>query len=164
LNWIPSRFQEEIQDKVGDREFYSELLDHWILFMFDVLVDITITLTFLHSMSDHDAIRLSASPASDKNEVSTLLGSQKIDTQSPLALHSSMFFILLLFILSLILTSIVDNRLLVLDLLAVHLVRNINGSTIISYHPTLNIPATTAKFLHERIRFAGAFPKLVIYI
>jgi len=42
-----------------------------------------------------------------------------------------------------------------LDLLSVHLVRNINGSTIISYHPTLNIPSTTAQFLHERIRFAG---------
>jgi hypothetical protein len=48
-----------------------------------------------------------------------------------------------------------------LDLLSVHLVRNINGSTIISYHPTLNIPATTAPFLHERIRFAGA-SKLII--
>lgn len=52
----------------------------------------------------------------------------------------------------------VDQRLLVLDLLSVHLDRNINGSTIISYHPTLNIPATTAKFLYERIRFAGIQP------
>ena len=48
-----------------------------------------------------------------------------------------------------------------MDLLSVHLVRNIHGSTIISYHPTLNVPATTAKFLHERIRFAGA-SKLII--
>ena len=32
LNWIPSRFQEEIQDNVGDREFCSEVLVHWILF------------------------------------------------------------------------------------------------------------------------------------
>ena len=31
LNWIASRFQEEIKDKVGDREFCSEVLDHWIL-------------------------------------------------------------------------------------------------------------------------------------
>ena len=127
-----------------------------------MLVDITITLTFLHSMSDHDAIQLAASHANDSQEVSTLLGSQKIDTQSPLVLHSSLFFFLphlSPFFLSLI--SIVDKRLLVLDLLSVHLVRNINGSTIISYHPTLNIPATTARFLHERIRFAGAFKPII---
>ena len=48
-----------------------------------------------------------------------------------------------------------DNRLLVLDLLSVHLIRNIKGSTIISFHPSLNLPTTTAPFLHERIRFAG---------
>ena len=51
-----------------------------------------------------------------------------------------------------------------LDLLSVHLVRNINGSTIISFHPTLNIPATTAQFLHERIRFAGACKPTIILI
>ena len=49
----------------------------------------------------------------------------------------------------------------VLDLLSVHLVRNINGSTIISYHPSSNIQATTAQILHERIRIAGA-SKLII--
>ena len=56
---------------------------------------------------------------------------------------------------------IVDKHLLVLDLLSVHLVRDINGSTIISYHPTLNITTTTARFLYERIRFAGT-SKLII--
>ena len=44
-----------------------------------------------------------------------------------------------------------------MDLLSVHLIRNVNGSTIISYHPAMNTPATTAKFLHERIRFAGTY-------
>jgi hypothetical protein len=117
LNWIPSRFQEEIQEKVGDH--------------------ITITLTFLHSLSNHDAVQLAANRSMESlHDASTLLGSQSIDTHAPLILYS-------------------NQRLLVLDLLSVHLVRNINGSTIISYHPTLNIPATTAKFLHERIRFAG---------
>ncbi|KAF8153225.1 hypothetical protein B0H34DRAFT_722697 [Crassisporium funariophilum] len=48
-----------------------------------------------------------------------------------------------------------DDRLLVLDLLAIHLIRNINGSTIISFHPSFNIPTTTAPFLHERIRYAA---------
>ena len=119
------------------------------------LVDITITLTFLHSMTDHSAIQLAASQSADTHDTSTLLGSQKIDTQAPLALYSSLFLILYPIFFS-IWHQFVDNRLLVLDLLSVHLVRNINGSTIISYHPTLNIPATTAPFLHERIRFAGA--------
>jgi len=91
----------------------------------------------LHSMSNSDAIELVANRSMDSiHDASTLLGSQSIDTHAPLILYS-------------------NKRLLVLDLLSVHLVRNINGSTIISYHPTLNIPATTAPFLHERIRFAG---------
>ena len=68
-----------------------------------MLVDITITLTFLHSMSEHDAIQLAANRSSENAEVSTLLGSQKIDTQSPLVLHSSLFLILSLYF-SLILT------------------------------------------------------------
>ena len=59
--------------------------------------------------------------------------------------------------------NIVDQCLLVLDLLSVHLVRNINGSTIISYHPTLNIPTTSAKYLHERIRFAGSSTLITIF-
>ncbi|KIM41617.1 hypothetical protein M413DRAFT_72019 [Hebeloma cylindrosporum] len=104
---------------------------------------ITITLTFLRSMSSLcDAVQLSAafnkSTASftGMTAPSTLLGKQMIDPHSPLVLHS-------------------NNRLLVLDLLSVHLIRNVNGSTIISFHPSLNLPTTTARFLHERIRFAG---------
>jgi len=88
-------------------------------------------------MSNHDGIQLAANRSSESvHDASTLLGSQNIDTHAPLMLYS-------------------NQRLLVLDLLSVHLIRNINGSTIISYHPTMNIPVTTAKFLHERIRFAG---------
>lgn len=45
-----------------------------------------------------------------------------------------------------------------LDLLSVHLIRNVAGSTIIvSYHPSLNFPTTTAQFLQERIRFSGKY-------
>lgn len=44
-----------------------------------------------------------------------------------------------------------------LDLLSVHLIRNVAGSTIISYHPSLNLPTTTAQFLQERIRFSGKY-------
>ncbi|KAF8809596.1 hypothetical protein BYT27DRAFT_7135830 [Phlegmacium glaucopus] len=116
FHWIPSRFQEEIKEKVGDH--------------------ITITLTFLRSMSRYDAVQLSATQPTHDPDADTLLGSQSIDTHAPLTLYS-------------------NNRLLVLDLLSMHLIRNVNGSTIISYHPSLNFPTTTAKYLHERIRFAG---------
>ncbi|KAF8955067.1 hypothetical protein BDZ97DRAFT_1765535 [Flammula alnicola] len=118
LSWIPSRFQEEIQPGIGDH--------------------ITVTLTFLRSMSNHDAVQLNAAfgKSTDTLQAPTLLGTQMIDPHSPLALYS-------------------NGRLLVLDLLAVHLIRNVNGSTIISFHPSLNLPTTTAPFLHERIRFAG---------
>jgi hypothetical protein len=119
LNWIPSRFQEEINPGVGDH--------------------ITVTMTFLKSMTNHDAIQLNAARNKSMdtlNKPPTLLGTQNIDTHSPLMLYS-------------------NERLLVLDLLAVHLIRNVNGSTLISYHPTMNLPTTTAPFLHTRIRFAG---------
>ncbi|KAF7327767.1 hypothetical protein MKEN_00356400 [Mycena kentingensis (nom. inval.)] len=59
---------------------------------------------------------------------------QVIDTQAPLFLHSG-------------------DTYLILDLLAVHLIRNTDGNTIISYH---NSEADTkASYLHDRIRFAG---------
>ena len=47
------------------------------------------------------------------------------------------------------------RRQLVLDLLSVHLIRNVDSSVIISFHPTLDHPITKADFLHDRIRFAG---------
>ena len=114
-------------------------------------------------MSNHDAVQLASNRSMDSlHDTSTFLGSQAIDTDAPLILYSSIYLshFNLVFLL---LTSkkCLDQRLLVLDLLSVHLVRNINGSTIISYHPTMNIPATTAKFLHERIRFAGTRWKLI---
>ncbi|KAF6751702.1 hypothetical protein DFP72DRAFT_906894 [Ephemerocybe angulata] len=121
LNWIPSRFQEEIQDNIGDH--------------------ITVTLTFIKSMKESDFSDYMHS-ASDRRSVASrngtqaLLGSQRIDTQAPLFLYS-------------------NQKVLPLDLLSIHLIRNINGSTIISYHPSLNIPTTSAPHLHERIRFAG---------
>jgi hypothetical protein len=112
-------------------------------------------------MTNHDAIQLNAafnkSTASlaGKAAPSTLLGKQMIDPHSPLALHSSKLFETLFQSYNHINAASEDNRLLVFDLLSVHLIRNINGSTIISFHPSLNLPTTTAPFLHERIRFAG---------
>ncbi|KAJ7757026.1 hypothetical protein B0H16DRAFT_1662496 [Mycena metata] len=43
---------------------------------------------------------------------------------------------------------------LILDLLAVHLIRGVDGNTIISYH-NADVDTTSATYLHERIRFAG---------
>jgi hypothetical protein len=65
--------------------------------IFDVFdVDITIILTFLHSMSDQDAIRFVANQSTDSvhEAASTLLGSQNIDTHAPLILYSSLSLVL----------------------------------------------------------------------
>jgi len=135
-----------------------------------MFVDITITLTFLRSMTNHQAIQLNAAFKSTDSLAgvvapSTLLGKQMIDPHSPLALHSSKPFYTLFANCTHINITSKDNRLLVLDLLSVHLIRNVNGSTIISFHPSLNLPTTTAPFLHERIRFAGELisPTLLLH-
>lgn len=78
-----------------------------------------------------------------------------IDTQAPLALDSSKCFRFDVYILCVVNSCLTGGRLLVLDLLSVHLVRSKRGSTIISYHPDKDLSATTALYLHERIRFAG---------
>jgi len=134
------------------------------------LLDITISLTFLRSMTNHDAIQLSAAFNKSTDSLagvaapSTLLGKQMIDPHSPLALYSSKLFHTLFESCNHLNTTSKDSRLLVLDLLSVHLIRNINGSTIISFHPTLNLPTTTAPFLHERIRFAGELISLTLLL
>ncbi|KAJ7481580.1 hypothetical protein FB451DRAFT_1338315 [Mycena latifolia] len=86
----------------------------------------TITLTFLRTM-DH--------PEASSAHTGSASSTQVIDTQAPLFLHSS-------------------DHYLILDLLAVHLIRSTDGNTIISYHSNDN-DTTSATYLHERIRFAG---------
>lgn len=80
-----------------------------------------------------------------------------IDTQAPLSLSSSKIIALSMVSAALELMTFqpTGGQLLVLDLLSVHLIRSTEGSTIISYHPSLPLPTTTAKDLHQRIRFAG---------
>ena len=49
-----------------------------------------------------------------------------------------------------------EKRDLVLDLLSVHLIREKDNSTIISYHPSMPYPTVTeANYLRDRIRYAG---------
>lgn len=117
LNWIPSRFQEDIQDGKGDH--------------------ITVTLTFLKSMPRQPFTqRQRRSRGPFHGSTSTFDRKQLVDTKTPLPLPST-------------------GSQLVLDLLSVHLVRNVEGSTIISFHPETDSPTTSAEYLHERIRFAG---------
>ncbi|KIK67894.1 hypothetical protein GYMLUDRAFT_256709 [Collybiopsis luxurians FD-317 M1] len=126
LSMIPSRFQEEVRPGKGDH--------------------ITITLMFLRTVRDpnkhkKDSIDLrSSSVASSSTELNEKRADQLpvINTQAPLLIGKG------------------DKYMLVLDLLAVHLIRSNDGlgSTIISYHDN-DKHATSAPFLHERIRFAG---------
>jgi hypothetical protein len=50
---------------------------------------------------------------------------------------------------------VLDKKALALDLLSVHLVRNVAENTIISFHANLKLPTTRADYLHKRLRFAG---------
>jgi hypothetical protein len=130
--------------------------------------DITITLPFIQVIPSEDLPSERGSQASSETLVSTKedqigkfsinsLGSfinqvrivtKVIDTQAPLRIqlkrpvvHPD--------------DKPIIERALVPDLLSVHLVRNVNGSTIISYHANMDQPTTKAPYLHERIRFAG---------
>ncbi|KAJ7164984.1 hypothetical protein C8R46DRAFT_1097786 [Mycena filopes] len=100
---------------------------------------ITITLTFLRTMDHPGASSLHTFPSDSASSTMTShyepLADQVIDTQAPLFLHSS-------------------DHYLILDLLAVHLIRGVDGNTIISYHNS-DADTTSATYLHERIRFAG---------
>ena len=60
-------------------------------------------------------------------------------------------------------STLQDERQLVLDLLSVHLIRHVDGNTIISFHPETESLTTSAEYLHERIRFAGKFVTFIIY-
>ncbi|KAF5343049.1 hypothetical protein D9758_011150 [Tetrapyrgos nigripes] len=123
IKWIPSRFQEEVQEKRGDH--------------------ITITLTFLRTepgvAEDEESISTRQTLLLDSGEDDIFYQEEQIiDTQRPLYLAAE------------------DgaNCSLLIDLLSVHLIRNSEGNTIISYHH-IDEDATKARYLHERIRFAG---------
>ncbi|KAF4613938.1 hypothetical protein D9613_007713 [Agrocybe pediades] len=118
LNWIPSRYQEDVRQDQGDH--------------------ITITLTFLRTMPN--PLTVPNTPANGVQQAFPQLlsraGTATIDTQAPLILRS-------------------NDRILLLDLLAFHMIRRKDSSTIISYHPTPEWQSTTARYLHSRVRYAG---------
>jgi len=121
----------------------------------NLYIDITITLTFLRTMPN--PLTVPNTPASGGQFFSQILsraGTATIDTQAPLILRSSMLsrplarsqFILI---------KTTDDRILLLDLLAFHMVRRKDSSTVISYHPTPEWKSTSARYLHSRVRYAG---------
>ncbi|KAK0216506.1 hypothetical protein EDD85DRAFT_434173 [Armillaria nabsnona] len=100
---------------------------------------ITITLTFLKT-TDYVIPDVASDPmSSTRNEDTPASGGRVINSQRPLVLRSG-------------LSS--KNCSLVLDLLAVHLIRNVEGNTLISYHDS-DREATSAHYLHERMHSAG---------
>ncbi|KAJ7512343.1 hypothetical protein B0H11DRAFT_478791 [Mycena galericulata] len=90
---------------------------------------ITLTLTFIRTMQHL--------PPSYDSSIRTLNSAdQKIDTQAPLILSSS-------------------DRILLPDLIAIHMVRSPKRSTIISYHPPQEHRTTAARVLRARLLAAG---------
>ncbi|KAJ7489584.1 hypothetical protein FB451DRAFT_693768 [Mycena latifolia] len=97
---------------------------------------ITLTLTFIRSMQNPTT--MPSSPTSSYSPTLHTLQSadQVIDTQAPLVLSSS-------------------NHILLPDILAIHMVRSPELSTIISYHPPHTHRTTTAYGLRTRLLAAG---------
>jgi Mg2+ and Co2+ transporter CorA len=107
-NWIPSRYQEEVQHGVGDH--------------------ITVILPFIRTTEKKTKTQ-SSSTGTKRNE-----RKNTIDVMSPLHLHG--------------------EHVLLIDLLAIHMIRVKNSSTIITYHPALR-GRTTAERLHQVMERAG---------
>ncbi|ESK94948.1 hypothetical protein Moror_13953 [Moniliophthora roreri MCA 2997] len=123
--------------KYNIEPFFFSSSSNWIpsRFQEEVRVDkgdhITVILTFLRSVEGNlsSVISKASTDATKLNEV--------LNTQAPLYLSSG------------------DGCYLVLDLLAVHLIRDEHNNTLISYHHTDPDSSSGAAYLHERIRFAG---------
>ena len=88
-----------------------------------------------------------------------------IDTHTPLVLESSKWIQLVYNIMvNWLRCCNTGGQQLILDLLSVHLIRKKHGSVIISYHPTKDTQVTTAQYLHTRIRFAGKWCPLTLFL
>ncbi|KAG1837318.1 hypothetical protein DFJ58DRAFT_734437 [Suillus subalutaceus] len=125
LNWIPSHYQEEVRRGKGDH--------------------ITITLPFMRAMQNpvtRPSTPIPGTPGlfsfflqllpakvslQDENEI--------IDTQAALSLSC--------------------GNIILLDLLAIHMVRSEDSSTIISYHPSSSFRRPSPKKLHSLVYRAG---------
>ncbi|KAJ8586915.1 hypothetical protein M405DRAFT_883015 [Rhizopogon salebrosus TDB-379] len=106
INWIPSRYQEALDDGRGDH--------------------ITITLPFVRT-----------SPAQSdpsRSYMSRPIAENQIDTQAPLKICN-------------------NSNVLSIDLLAIHMIRDVKRSTIIYYHPESKL--SSARRLHSLMLLVG---------
>ncbi|KAF8811269.1 hypothetical protein BYT27DRAFT_7134272 [Phlegmacium glaucopus] len=97
---------------------------------------ITITLVFIRPIQNPTTVPPSPSSTYTPSIASRAAPDLMIDTQSPLLLRSS-------------------DLILVTELLALHVVRSPDSSTIISYHPTAEHRATPAADMHARMHSMG---------
>ncbi|KIY69198.1 hypothetical protein CYLTODRAFT_420913 [Cylindrobasidium torrendii FP15055 ss-10] len=137
LSWIPSRFQEEVRPGIGDHITVTFVFLRPVAcnqFIHEGLDDFKRRTTFNSARTTNLSFTWGESEADFYG-----LGPQIINTQRPLELHTP---------------STPNGHALVHDLLSVHLLRNVDGNTIISYHDELN-EATTAEYLHQRMHYAG---------
>ncbi|KAF9523568.1 hypothetical protein CPB83DRAFT_862724 [Crepidotus variabilis] len=99
---------------------------------------ITLTLTFLRALPNPNMTEPST-PATRNGyftQRAVKAGTVIIDTQAPLPLRS-------------------NDKILLIDLIAFHMVRRKGGSIIVSYHPTPEWKTTSARYLHSKVRFVG---------
>ncbi|KAJ8584948.1 hypothetical protein M405DRAFT_825860, partial [Rhizopogon salebrosus TDB-379] len=96
---------------------------------------ITITLPFVRTLYKAPTSTLPLAPTSERSSLSSPAADTQINTQAPLLLR--------------------DGNMLFIDLLAIHMVRNVNANTIISYHPDSTWCQTSAKRLHSLMLLAG---------
>ncbi|KAG2337523.1 hypothetical protein BDR05DRAFT_895097, partial [Suillus weaverae] len=137
LNWIPSHYQEEVRPGKGDH--------------------ITITLPFLRTMQN--PVTRPPTPTTPGSVRS--IPSQHISTGRlfSLVLRSLPAKVLLQDEHQIIDTqaalSLSCGNILLLDLLAIHMVRSEDLSTIISYHPSSSLRRPSPKRLHSLVYCAG---------
>ena len=140
-------------------------------FCFENLSDITITLPFIRSLNAGSVppvgYEQSLTPgglSGDNSRKFTItcgfriasqlvVVTQTIDMQAPLRLKSSKSYSIRR--LCNHTDCVIGNKALVSNLLSVHLVRNVAGNTLVSFHANTGLTTTQASYLHERVRFAG---------
>ncbi|KAF9501509.1 hypothetical protein BDN71DRAFT_1492179 [Pleurotus eryngii] len=117
LNWIPTRYQEDLHQGVRDH--------------------ITITLMFIRSIkAPIDVLTPAADYDSYIKKIPPLEVKNVIDTQAPLVLRSV-------------------NKVLMPDILSIHMIRDGPNTTLISYHAPPQYRTTSCRQLHSRVFNAG---------
>ncbi|KAG2035211.1 hypothetical protein BDR03DRAFT_923194 [Suillus americanus] len=128
INWIPSRYQEAPVNNTGDRKSRYSILD------------ITITLPFVRTLRKDSRSSPTPLTTSSRNQHSGCFPSEWYVYQDPY-IH--------------IPTSVLDGSMLFIDLLAIHMIRDVKTSTIISYHPESTWCRTSAKRLNSLMQLVG---------